>query len=65
MGKKKIIECTKCGYKGKGKKFGSQPKQIILRTIFWFLFLIPGFIYDEIIANRWVCPKCKTDVYPD
>ncbi|MBI5894244.1 MAG: hypothetical protein HZB79_11505 [Deltaproteobacteria bacterium] len=59
---KRLIKCPECGFEGKPKKFSLQPKQIILRSFLWLFFLLPGFLYDMAIDNRFVCPKCKIEI---
>ena len=59
---KLLIKCRKCGFEGKARKLSTQPKQILLRIFLWLFFLLPGFLYDIAIENRFICPKCKTEI---
>ena len=56
------IKCHECGFEGKAKRFSTQPKQILLRIFLYLFFLLPGFLYDMAIENKFVCPKCKTEI---
>jgi hypothetical protein len=43
---------------------GRTPKQFLFRAFLWLLVLLPGYLYDFAIRGRYVCPKCRAEVYP-
>jgi hypothetical protein len=57
------LACRGCGYSGRMTPFGRTPKQLLLRACLWLLVLLPGYLYDFAIRDRYVCPKCRREVY--
>ncbi len=57
------LTCRACGYSGKMTPFGRQPKQFLFRACLWLLVLLPGYLYDFAIKDRYVCKKCKAEVF--
>lgn len=55
--------CGACGHAGRMTPFGRTAKQILFRACLWLLVLLPGYLYDFAIRDRYVCPKCGADVY--
>ncbi len=58
------LTCHACSYTGRMTPLGRTPKQFLFRACLWLLVLLPGYLYDFAIRGRYVCPKCRAEVYP-
>lgn len=58
------LTCDACSYTGRMTPLGRTPKQFLFRAFLWLLVLLPGYLYDFAIRGRYVCPKCRAEVYP-
>ncbi|HWP35877.1 MAG TPA: hypothetical protein VNM66_09795 [Thermodesulfobacteriota bacterium] len=57
-----VASCPACGYRGRLRPFGRTAKQLLFRASLWLLALLPGYLYDLAIRDRYVCPRCRAEV---